>query len=76
MEACILISTTDKPIFVAWSSSPQAIDLSRHFEAERVLVTYIIEDDRVRPKTEITKTTDIHVSASPIFIEYIRGRIG
>ncbi len=60
---------TNKPIFVVWSSSSQTIDLSEYFEAKEVLVTHIIEDNSVQPKTEITKTTNIHISASPIFIE-------
>ncbi|MFQ5868067.1 MAG: hypothetical protein ACE5IT_08800, partial [bacterium] len=60
---------TNKPIFVAWSTSSQIIDLSKYLEAEKVLVTHIIEDNSVQPKTEITKTTNIQIPASPIFIE-------
>jgi len=62
---------TNKPIFVAWSTSSQTIDLSKHLEAEKVLITHIIEDNSVQPKTETTKTTNINISASPIFIEFI-----
>ena len=32
---------TDKPVFVAWSSLPQTIDLSEYLEAQKVLVTHI-----------------------------------
>lgn len=62
---------TNKAIFVAWSTSSQTIDLSKHLEAEKVLITHIIEDNSVQPKTETTKTTNINISASPIFIESI-----
>lgn len=62
---------TNKAIFVAWGTSSQTIDLSKHLEAEKVLITHIIEDNSVQPKTETTKTTNINISASPIFIEFI-----
>ena len=63
--------TADKPIFVAWSNSPEIIDLSKYIGAFEVLVTHIIEDKNIQPKTKIAKTSSVSVSASPIFIEFV-----
>jgi len=59
----------NEPIFVAWSSSPQTIDLSEYLQAGDVLVTHIVEDSRAQPQTEIAETTHVPISPSPVFVE-------
>ena len=65
------ITHKDEPVFVAWSSSPQTIDLSTHSEAERMLVTHIVEDDDPQPQMETAQVTNIQISDSPVFIELV-----
>lgn len=56
-------------VFVAWSSTPQSLDLSSASSTERLKVTHIIEGGDATPRTEIVQGTQIDVSASPVFIE-------
>jgi hypothetical protein len=57
------------PIFVAWSDTPHVLDLSDHTDADRLLMTHIIEDDSTEPRTEVVQSSGIPLSPSPVFIE-------
>jgi|LGVF01.2.fsa_nt_gb hypothetical protein len=46
------------------------IDLSQYINSEKVIITHIIEDNSTEPVIEVAKTTNIELSASPVFIEY------
>ncbi len=63
------ITHEDSPVFVAWSSSPQTIDLSAYCAAEKVLVTHIVEDSNSRLQVRTAQNTNIKLSESPVFIE-------
>lgn len=60
----------DKQVFIAWSNDYMTIDLSQYINSEKVIITHIIEDNSTEPVIEVTKTTSIELSASPVFIEY------
>ncbi len=63
------ITQEDRPVFVAWSSSPQTIDLSAHCTAEKVLLTHIVEDSNSQSQVRAAQNTNIKISDSPVFIE-------
>ncbi len=63
------ITHEDRPVFVAWSSLPQDIDLSAHCTAEKVLVTHIVEDSNSQLQIRAAQNTNIKLSESPVFIE-------